>query len=926
MRTLKHSESGKGPGAGVYLAMLCVAAAIGVFLGTRGTRQASQSPSLPGPMVETLEQAPEIPSHSLPVHKTKDQTPAPTRIAPPPPPAVDQTVSPLKTPPVSAPPPTSIATSRTQEKLPPRPLAAPEQADIDAFGGMKSLPANQGASGFFRTEKINGKWWFVTPGNHALFLTGVGNTPEGDLPTALRTFDKTAQDSSQDDMFRAFHFRTQLRPAVGKGTEPLSSLPFVLSIPFFDENTPLPDVFDPNFAKQVDETASRICGKWKNHPALVGYLFAGEKVWAGLVQKPKDKKDSEETEKEDTAKTPKYRFPWVSDILNKNGHTPGKQAFADLMAKRYKGRIFHFNGRYKTNFSNFKSIAKSDLVSEMEKLTDDDMEAFLLEIAKAFFRTTGQAIQRHDPNHMILGSALAGGGPYCHTDELIQAAGEYCNVISGDFDFNKTDCDVHLARLKRWHDLTGKPVLISAFVLPNTFYEPPQIAYLEKSTALPFVTGYLLRFTGKDTGILTMLASQGASPYARTIISANAKSTAIHKEAQESRILAEASSRIEEVPDFNIAVKKPSIKSRGPVFVPKTVLGVHNLFFGWSEYITAINAKATRRIIDDRTIKSWFSDSKKKSRIVSYMQTCRNQEIQVILSIRWPNWENKKRKAMENKPHDDRVPVGKDREESLALLDRFLNEFGPYMDWYSFQNEAVAGNGEYPDHLKKDSKGNSPACEWFATLAEHTRELMKENPKLSHLKFMSPALTTVNNQANGAHSLNTWFIEQIIEMSNEHMDAIDVHFHDVVTPEDTRKSIKWVKRKAKIPLASTEWAPTRAGEEWLKSPVADERFGKDIVNGQFIQNTYKKPVSIELWNEFMATVPLDPAVFIEKQYKVCNEEGMVVLCYGGGGQIGKPQFDWKQLIATRTVKGKNQHNQLYYDAFAAFAKKIKKTP
>ncbi|WP_017446954.1 hypothetical protein [Gayadomonas joobiniege] len=62
-------------------------------------------------------------------------------------------------------------------------LAAEGQmADRSRFGGWKSGP-KLAATGYFRTEKVNGKWWMVDPEGHLFFSHGVANVRMANLTT-----------------------------------------------------------------------------------------------------------------------------------------------------------------------------------------------------------------------------------------------------------------------------------------------------------------------------------------------------------------------------------------------------------------------------------------------------------------------------------------------------------------------------------------------------------------------------------------------------------------------------------------------------------------------------------------------------------------------------------------------------------------------
>lgn len=59
---------------------------------------------------------------------------------------------------------------------------APVMADRSRYGGWKDGPQLK-ATGFFRTEKINGKWWLVDPDGYLFFSHGVANVRMANLST-----------------------------------------------------------------------------------------------------------------------------------------------------------------------------------------------------------------------------------------------------------------------------------------------------------------------------------------------------------------------------------------------------------------------------------------------------------------------------------------------------------------------------------------------------------------------------------------------------------------------------------------------------------------------------------------------------------------------------------------------------------------------
>ena len=77
----------------------------------------------------------------------------------------------------------------------------------------------------------------------------------------------------------------------------------------------------------------------------------------------------------------------------------------------------------------------------------------LKELAEIYYKTTHDAIRRHDKHHLLLGDRYEANAPIAM--EVIQAALPYVDVLSFQ-DFRDP-----VTHLKEWHEKTGKPVLLA---------------------------------------------------------------------------------------------------------------------------------------------------------------------------------------------------------------------------------------------------------------------------------------------------------------------------------------------------------------------------------------------------------------------------------------------------------------------------------
>ncbi len=144
----------------------------------------------------------------------------------------------------------------------------PGDFDYCEYGGYKSSQAK--ATGFFRVERIDGKWWFVDPHGH-LFLSTGSNGVGGRGGAASQAANPAA--SRLVRRLDAWGFNT--------GSEGMSK-PYTAYVNApRGQNTFLgvADVYSGEFARGVDETAARQCAPRKDDPLLLGYFIGNEPPW-----------------------------------------------------------------------------------------------------------------------------------------------------------------------------------------------------------------------------------------------------------------------------------------------------------------------------------------------------------------------------------------------------------------------------------------------------------------------------------------------------------------------------------------------------------------------------------------------------------------------------------------------------------------------
>jgi hypothetical protein len=84
-----------------------------------------------------------------------------------------------------------------------------------------------------------------------------------------------------------------------------------------------------------------------------------------------------------------------------------------------------------------------------------DLAAFTRRFAEAYFRTVAEALHRHDPDHLYLGSRFA-----WQTSEAVEACAHWCDLVS--FNRYRRSIADDPDEWARFHKL-GKPALIGEF-------------------------------------------------------------------------------------------------------------------------------------------------------------------------------------------------------------------------------------------------------------------------------------------------------------------------------------------------------------------------------------------------------------------------------------------------------------------------------
>jgi hypothetical protein len=309
--------------------------------------------------------------------------------------------------------------------------------NVSKYGGFTGTKAN--ATGFFRTEKIEGKWWFIDPEGYLFFsngscciesrsdlsrvkgreylftlmppvaqLTDPGQRVRRGGNSSFYTWNLNRRYGS--DWYQKWIDLTFRRMdswginTIGNWSDPTlggsQRKAYVATLNGWGIETGpmgMPDVYAPAYAATVDSVASRQCAPKKNDPFLLGYFIGNEPPWPG-------------------------RESDLVDVILEGKETPMQTTL-----KRY--------------------LSGGD--------TPERRKAFVIETYSKFIDIVCSAIKKYDPNHLNLGLRF-GDTP---ASEIIMASANYFDVFSINHYGYKAPVD----EIQEIYDQTGLPVIIGEF-------------------------------------------------------------------------------------------------------------------------------------------------------------------------------------------------------------------------------------------------------------------------------------------------------------------------------------------------------------------------------------------------------------------------------------------------------------------------------
>lgn len=344
--------------------------------------------------------------------------------------------------------------------------ALPAPPEWDRFGGWANGPQLD-ATGAFRLEKYQGKWFFVDPDGRLFWSTGLDvlrnhsdatggrgheqwfsqKVPaDGMLPfTHWNLQRKYGKKDYEDDFYavltrrlRAWGINTIGNWAAGdfmlKGRTPytMQLCDFARDFPrFAGDKVKFYDVFDPQFEVKMgnilrDRAAVDPATQASlNDPMCIGYFIDNELRFNDII----------------------------AAVLGSEPQQPAKTAFITFLRTRYSG-IDRLNDAWQTGFADWQTLAASrSRNSPKGPAFREDSAQFYRMFVNRYFEICRNGIKRTAPHRLYLGCRFVG---FRQNGSVWEAAAKYCDAVSvntySNSVFNVKSADFH-----------GRPVLVGEF-------------------------------------------------------------------------------------------------------------------------------------------------------------------------------------------------------------------------------------------------------------------------------------------------------------------------------------------------------------------------------------------------------------------------------------------------------------------------------
>jgi len=359
--------------------------------------------------------------------------------------------------------------------------AHPGPTGRNKYGGWSAGPKLD-ATGFFRVQKYEGKWWLVDPDGRLFWSHGIDcvrstnatpitdrehyyrNLPETNSPFAkfygggrwaphgyykdhspYKTYDFSQANFLQKygrDWEKAFAEVTHRR-LKSWGINTIANwsdsdiylmrvTPYVCTISYSSRSLEgsqgywgkFYDVFDPSFRARLRERLEREKGRAIDDPWCIGYFVHNEIAWGDEVS-------------------------LAIAALISPAEQPAKKVFVEDLKAKY-GTIDKLNAVWETEHTTWDALLQSQQAPDKKKARAD-LTAFYTRTAETYFETIREELKKVTPNQLYMGCRFA-----WVNDRAARAATKFCDIVS----YNRYSYSVAEQHLP---DNIDMPIIIGEF-------------------------------------------------------------------------------------------------------------------------------------------------------------------------------------------------------------------------------------------------------------------------------------------------------------------------------------------------------------------------------------------------------------------------------------------------------------------------------
>lgn len=321
-----------------------------------------------------------------------------------------------------------------------------QEPETDRYGGWKVAALE--ATGFFRVEKLAGRWWMVTPEGNLFLGKGVavfknGQSERQKQALAEKFGTKTAWAQQEISALKSLGFNS------------LGAWSDVETVRNLEEPIPYTVIVSPmgklnGHIKSSGEEASASWSGWEGYPNDFAMVFHPE--FDSYIEK-------------EISAIAKYRDdPYCIGYFTDN-EIPWKNYALDRCLEKWpEDHINHIEAQ------KWLDERKGKTGASLSEATDADRRAFIAYCLEVYLQKVSAAIEKYDPNHLYLGCRFNQWNYELSNDEIFRSAGKYMDVISVNH-YQKWQPDVNV--LKDWERWSSRPCMITEFYVKGEDSELP---------------------------------------------------------------------------------------------------------------------------------------------------------------------------------------------------------------------------------------------------------------------------------------------------------------------------------------------------------------------------------------------------------------------------------------------------------------------